>query len=127
VRLVPEKVQVRLGPPRTFLKNLGGEPSRPSRERIYACMYAYVLVDYVVRVISISDEVYLELSRMKNGKSFTQLLKSMIDRCENKGDPKAILEYLNSHEALSDEDAEEMLAEIEKGRKRTMPRKIDLG
>jgi predicted CopG family antitoxin len=74
----------------------------------------------LVRVISISDEVYFELSRMKDGKSFTQLLKSMIDRCENKGDPKAILEFLNSHAPLSDKDAQEMLAEVEKGRKRNM-------
>jgi len=81
--------------------------------------------NHVVRVISISDEVYFELSRRKNGKSFTQLLKSMIDSCENKGDPKAILEFLNAHEPLSDEDAEEMLANIEKGRKRTLPRKTD--
>ena len=90
-------------------------------------MYVYIgQVQGLVRVISISDEVYFELSKMKNGKSFTELLKTMIDRCENKGDPKAILEFLNSHEPLSDEDAEEMLAEIEKGRKRTLPRKIDI-
>jgi len=62
---------------------------------------------------------------MKNGKSFTQLLKSMIERCENKGDPKAILEFLDSHEPLSDEDAEEMLAEVEIDRKHTLPSKID--
>jgi predicted CopG family antitoxin len=30
----------------------------------------------MVRVISISDEVYLELSKMKDGKSFTELLNA---------------------------------------------------
>ena len=79
-----------------------------------------------VRVISISDEVYFELSRMKNGKSLNQLLKSMIEKCEKKGDPKAILEFLNSHEALSEDDANEMFSEIEKGRKCTLRRKINL-
>ncbi len=76
----------------------------------------------LVRVISISDEVYFELSKMKNGKSFSQLLKSMIEQCEKKGNPEKILEYLNTHEALSDESAKKMLAEVEKGRKRSFPR-----
>ena len=79
----------------------------------------------LVRVISISDEVYFELSRMKNGKSFTKLLKTLIDNCEDKGNPEKILEFLNSHEPLSEEDAQEMTAEIEKGRKRTVPRNIE--
>jgi predicted CopG family antitoxin len=77
-------------------------------------------------VISISDEVYFELSRMKNGKSFTQLLKELIQQCESKGDPKKILEFLNTHEPLSEEDAREMTAELEKGRKRAVPRNISI-
>ena len=78
----------------------------------------------MVRVISISDEVYLELSKMKNGKSFTELLKTLIQQCDNKGDPRRILEFLDTHEALSDESADKIMAEVEKGRKRTTPRKI---
>jgi predicted CopG family antitoxin len=79
----------------------------------------------MVRVISISDEVYIELSRMKNGKSFTQLLKTLIDQCESKGDPKKILEFLDTHEALSEESAKKITTEIEEGRKRAVPRKIE--
>ena len=75
-------------------------------------------------MISISDEVYFELSRMKNGKSFTQLLKTLIEQCENKGDPQKILEFLDTHEALRDEVANKMITEIEEGRKRSLPRKI---
>ena len=75
-------------------------------------------------MISISDEAYFELSRMKNGKSFTQLLKALIEQCENKGDPGKILEFLNTHEPISDEEAQKMIAEIEEGRKRAVPRKI---
>ena len=78
----------------------------------------------MVRVISISDEVYLELSKMKNGKSFTELLKDMINQCENKGDGKRILEFLKSHEPISEEEAERINKEIDEGRKRTMPRKF---
>ncbi|HMK95069.1 MAG TPA: antitoxin VapB family protein [Candidatus Limnocylindrales bacterium] len=78
----------------------------------------------MVRVISISDEVYLELSRMKNGKSFTELLKELIDQCERKGDPQKILEFLDTHEALSDESAEKIMDEVKEGRKRSTPRKL---
>ena len=75
-------------------------------------------------MISISDEVYFELSRMKNGKSFTQLLKTLIEQCENKGDPAKILEFLNTHEPISEEEAKKMTVEIEEGRKRAVTRKI---
>lgn len=91
---------------------------------MYICMY--ITGDLMVRVISISDEVYFELSRMKNGKSFSQLLKTLIEQCENKGDPEKILEFLNVHEAISEEDAQKMTAEFEKGRKRAVPRNISI-
>jgi predicted CopG family antitoxin len=81
-----------------------------------------ILVMPLVRVISISDEVYFELSRMKNGMSFTELLKTLIERCENKGDPRRILDFLKTHEALSKESAEKMIDELEKGRKRAVSR-----
>ena len=82
------------------------------------------MANILVRVISISDEVYLELSKMKNGKSFTELLKSLIEQCEKKGDPHRILEFLDMHEALSDESAEKIMTEVKEGRKRTIPRKF---
>jgi predicted CopG family antitoxin len=78
----------------------------------------------MVRVISISDEVYFELSRMKDGKSFTQLLKTLIEKCENKGDPQRILDFLNTHEALIEESAGKITAELEKSRKWTFARNI---
>ncbi len=77
----------------------------------------------MVRVISISDEVYAELSRMKNGKSFTELLKALIAECTNKGDPKSILEFLNTHEPLSEEGAKAILDASKKGRRNAMARK----
>jgi hypothetical protein len=63
---------------------------------------------------------------MKNGMSFTELLKTLIEKCENKGDSRRILDFLNTHEALSKESAEKITAELEKGRKRTVPRKISI-
>jgi predicted CopG family antitoxin len=80
----------------------------------------------MVRVISISDEVYFDLSRMKDGKSFTQLLKTLIEKCENKGDPQRILDFLNTHEALSEESAGKITVELEKSRKRAVLRNISI-
>lgn len=70
----------------------------------------------MVRVISISDEVYEELSRRKNGKSFTELIKTMLSECAGKGDPKNILSFLNENEPLSEASADAILATTEKGR-----------
>jgi hypothetical protein len=46
-------------------------------------------------------------------------------KSSNKGDPKEILNFLKAHEPLSEEDAEKMIAEVEKGRKRIVAQKID--
>ncbi len=78
----------------------------------------------MVRVISISDEVYMELSLRKNGKSFTELIKTLLGECPKKGDPKAILEFLKTHSPIDEESAKNILEASEKGRKRTMPRKF---
>ena len=80
----------------------------------------------MVRVISISDEVYFELSRMKNGKSFTELLKTLLEKCENKGDPQKILEFLKANGPISEESAQKMTAEIDEGRKRAVQRNISI-
>jgi predicted CopG family antitoxin len=77
----------------------------------------------MVKIISISDEVYADLSRMKNGKSFTELLKTLISECANKGDPQSILTFLDASKPLSDEAAAEIQAATEKGRKNTTARK----
>ena len=66
----------------------------------------------MVQVISISDEVDFELTRMKDAKSFTLLLNMLIEKCES----KRIVDFLNTHEALSEESAEKIAAELEKSR-----------
>jgi predicted CopG family antitoxin len=87
-------------------------------------MYAYIYIgDSMVRVISISDEVYSELSRMKEGKSFTELIKTLVSECTKKGDAKSILLFLNAKGPLSDESAKNITDASEKGRKSTNARK----
>jgi predicted CopG family antitoxin len=81
------------------------------------------VVFQIVKIISISDEVYNDLTRLKNGKSFTELLKTLIIDATNKGDPKSILHFLNANESLPDEAADEIASEIEASRKNTNPRK----
>jgi predicted CopG family antitoxin len=77
----------------------------------------------MVKIISISDEVYNDLTKMKNGKSFTELLKTLIIDATNKGDPKSILTFLEVNEPLSDEAANKILSEVETNRKNATSRK----
>lgn len=77
----------------------------------------------MVKIISISDEVYNDLTRMKNGKSFTELLKTLIIDATNKGDPKSILAFIEANEPLSDKAANAILSEVETNRKNAISRK----
>ena len=78
----------------------------------------------MVKVISISDDVYAELSTRKNGKSFTEIIKTLLAECPRKGDPKTILEFLKTHDPIDEESAKNILKASEEGRKRSMPRKF---
>jgi predicted CopG family antitoxin len=78
----------------------------------------------MVRVISISDEVYADLALMKNGKSFTELLKTLISECKNKGDAKSIIAFLNKSQTLSEESAKNIAERSEKGRKASNARNL---
>jgi predicted CopG family antitoxin len=77
----------------------------------------------MVRVISISDDVYTRLSQRKNGKSFTELIKILLDECPKKGDPKTILEFLKTHNTLSEAEAESLTKASEEARRNATPRK----
>ncbi len=78
----------------------------------------------MVRVISISDEVYADLALMKNGKSFTELLKTLISECSNKGDAKSIIAFLKKSQTLSDESVKNITRALEKGRKTSNARNL---
>jgi predicted CopG family antitoxin len=82
-------------------------------------------VEPLVRVISISDEVYFELSRIKNGASFTQLLKTLLSEHTVKGDAKKILAFLKTQETLSEESEKNITSLLEKGRKNAVARKFN--
>lgn len=89
---------------------------------MHACIYIG-MESSMVKIISISDEVYAELSKMKNGKSFTELFKILISECSNKGEAKSILSFLEDNKPISEDDANIILNSSEKGRKLSTARK----
>ena len=78
----------------------------------------------MVRVISISDEVYSELSRMKDGKSFTKLIKELVSERTSRGDAKTIIAFLNTKGPLSEESEKNISDALKKGRKTAVSRKL---
>jgi predicted CopG family antitoxin len=77
----------------------------------------------MVKIISISDEVYNDLTRIKNGKSFTELLKTLIIDATNKGDPKSILTFIEANQPLSEEAANKMNSDVKESRQSSPSRK----
>jgi hypothetical protein len=61
---------------------------------------------------------------MKDGKSFTELLKALISECTNKGDANSILTFLKTKGPLSEESAENITKALERGRTSAVARKI---
>jgi len=54
----------------------------------------------------------------------TEHKNAPLSECATRGDPKRILEFLNTHEPLSEEDAKAILEASEKGRKSATARKL---
>jgi len=64
--------------------------------------------------------VYVRIFIYANAYVYTVIL---ITKRAKKGDPKSILEFLKSHEPLSEESAKEIMEAVEKGRKNATARK----
>lgn len=75
------------------------------RKLIYIYICIHVLSDIMVRVISISDEVYFELSKLKNGRSFTEVIKSLV---EKKGETGNFGEVMRFFGTINDSEARNM-------------------
>lgn len=59
----------------------------------------------MAKLISVSEEVYNELSSIKGEKSFTELLKSLIEEKEKKGSMKAFEKFFG---VLTGKEADEL-------------------
>ncbi|BDC00059.1 antitoxin [Saccharolobus caldissimus] len=88
---------------------------------MYACIYAYM-----PKVITISDEVYEKLSKLKGNKSFSEVINDLIEfYYENKKGRKEILHSIFG--ILSEEEARELEKEVEEFRKNFKMRDLDIG
>jgi predicted CopG family antitoxin len=76
------------------------------------------------RIISVSDEVYLKLSGIKDDRSFTEVIKSLLSGSANKGDAKEIIAFVKSAKPVSKESAKRMLNAVKTGRKNAVARDI---
>jgi predicted CopG family antitoxin len=76
------------------------------------------------RIISVSDEVYLKLSGIKDDRSFTEVIKSLLSGSANKGDAKEIIAFVKSAKPISEESANRMSNEIKIRRKNAVARDI---
>ena len=54
----------------------------------------------------------------------TEHKNAPLSECATRGDPNSILEFLKSHEPLSEESAKKILEATEKGRKNATARKL---
>jgi len=78
------------------------------------------------KVITISDEVYEKLSKLKGNKSFSEVINDLIEfYYENKKGRKEILRSIFG--ILSEEEARELEKEVEEFRKNFKMRDLDIG
>lgn len=76
-------------------------------------MYAYM-----TKIISISDEAYSELSRLKNGLSFSKIIITLTKMKKK----DSIMDFAG---ILTKEEANELSKEIKKGRKEISRRMLE--
>jgi predicted CopG family antitoxin len=70
----------------------------------------YIYIKKMTKVISISDEAYDELSRLKNGFSFTEIILELTKEKKK----KSLMEFAGM---LSEEEGNRMLKKIKEERK----------
>jgi len=79
----------------------------------------------MVRVISISDEVYMELSAIKNGRSFTEVIKSLVEGKEKKVQRRGDIANLEKFFGIiSKKDGDAWQKEVLERRRASMPREF---
>ena len=77
---------------------------------IYLCM---------VKIISISDDTYNELTKRKAGRSFSETIKELLRRENVKGDPRIVSRFCGT---FKDVDAISLKKAIAEGRSRSSQR-----
>ncbi len=76
----------------------------------------------MVKIISIQDDVYDELSKRKDGKSFSQVIRDLLASSES----ETVLGDLKMYYGIVSEDtAHDMNLELQKGRDRAKTRNLE--
>ena len=81
---------------------------------MYVCIYLCM-----VKIISISDDTYTELTKRKAGRSFSETIKELLRRENVKGDPKIVSRFWGT---FKDVDTISLKKEIDEGRSRSSQR-----
>ncbi|MCL5783240.1 MAG: antitoxin VapB family protein [Candidatus Thermoplasmatota archaeon] len=76
----------------------------------------------MVKVISIQDDVYAELSKHKDNKSFSQVIRELIKASKTE---TSIGDLSRFYGILRDEDAEKIDLKVREGRKNAVPRELN--
>ena len=77
------------------------------------------MVIYMVKIISISDDTYQELSRRKAGRSFSETIRDLLRKEKMKGDIKEVSKFWG---AFKDVDAASLKREVRQARTRSSQR-----
>lgn len=78
-------------------------------------MHIYIMT----KIISLTNEVYEKLKRLKKEKSFSQEINELIERSSAKGDIRELRKFMGT---FSRTEAEALQKEIAKSRKNAKPR-----
>ncbi len=75
----------------------------------------------MTKIISLTNEVYEKLRKMKNNRSFSNEINDLIESAASskKGSLSEVLKYAGT---VSKKDAEALRKEVERGRKNAKPR-----
>lgn len=73
----------------------------------------------MTKIISLTNEVYTELKKLKKNKSFSQEIKELIEKSNKKGDIKEILKF---HGIWTKEEGRKFQEQIARDRKNAKPR-----
>ena len=73
----------------------------------------------MMKIISISDDTYQELTKIKAGRSFSETIRELLQKERVKGDPKAVSRFWGTFRDL---DAVSLKKEIGEGRTRSPSR-----
>ncbi|MGH2638796.1 MAG: antitoxin VapB family protein [Rhabdochlamydiaceae bacterium] len=81
--------------------------------------YIYVHIYTMTKIISLTNEVYAKLKKLKNGRSFSREIDELIEKSSTKGDVREFRKFMGM---WSKADAKAFQKEVAAARKNAKPR-----